>query len=140
MTKMKSMIAATVAAIAVAAPLVGAAEAGYNGFRAAKHNAHDRGDRVRVARSRYKRGDVATPSIDQHIKNQARRIRTGRRSGRLTRVEGIQLWGRLFSIRSARGVARLDGGITRSERRRLKRMLNVNSQRIRRLSRNGRRS
>jgi hypothetical protein len=140
MIKMKSIFAATVAAIAMAAPLAGAAEAGYDGFRNAKHNVQVRDDHFRVARSRYRHRNVATPVIDQRIARQARRIRKGRRAGRLTRFEGVHLRSRLFAIRSARGVARWDGRVTRSERRRLKRMLDVNSRRIRRLSRNGRRS
>jgi len=138
---MKTLSKITIAAalsLAALAPLTGAAHAktGLNGFGKTLE-ARDTSV-VPVARRRGRR--VATPRIDRRIKRQARRIRRGMRRGHLTRFETVRLRGRLFGIRSVRRLAKRDGRVTRRERNRLMRLLNRNSKRIQRLSRNRRRS
>lgn len=76
---------------------------------------------------------VWTPRIDQRIERQTRRIRRGMRTGRLNRWESMRLRGWMYAIRSSRQFSRLDGHVSRRERRELMRMLDQNSQRIRRL-------
>lgn len=140
MTNLKSMIAATAASLAVMAPLAGAAEADYNGFRKGNRHVDVRPvpTHVRGPNRRYDHRAMYTPRIDMRIATQGRRIRNGRLAGRLTRFEAIRLRGRLFAIKSARSFARIDGVVTFKERRRLMVMLDDNSHRIRRLAHNGR--
>ena len=142
MSKMKNMIVAA-AALAMTAPLVGAAEAKPNGLHGAKQALETPGAAVHLARSdRYerRRGSVRTPVINRRIATLSSRINRGRARGSLTRLEAFRLKNRLFRIRAASRFAKLDGRVTRSERHRLNSMLDVNSSKIRRFSRNDRRS
>lgn len=152
MSAIKNTFIASAAAFALIAPLAGSANADYNGFKRDGIQKLDNGLKQTVASGprRYNprgiyRGErrrpisaVRTPRIDARINNQQRRIRRGRNTGQLTRLEAIRLSGHLFSIRSARSIARIDGRVTPQERRRLQAMLDTNSKRIRRLARNGR--
>ena len=124
------------------APLAGTTHAAPDGFKhksfSKPHSRHfkPRDNNVRFVR-RHRL--VNTPRIDARIANQNRRIVRGRKSGRLNVVEAVRLRGHLYTIRSLRRIARLDGHVTKNERRRLRVMLNKNSQRISRLTHNARR-
>ena len=85
-----------------------------------------------------KHADVFTPGINRRIRRQNRRIERGRSLGDLTRFEYRRLKFKLFQIRMVRRYAKFDGYVSRGERRRLHRMLDRNSRRIRRLRNNGR--
>lgn len=135
MGTMKNVIAATTAVMALATAFVGAAEARQDRDRSRQvielrddnfHSVARRRDHRRIDRF----GSVATPRINRRIRNQMRRIRLARETGRLSRFRAVRLRGRVFAIRSALQFAKLDGHVTRYERRRLNRMLNRNSDRI----------
>lgn len=141
----KTVIAATAAVMALATPFIGAAEARQDRDRG-RQVIDLRDDSFRtVARRRDHRrfdrfdrfGSVATPRINRRIRNQMRRIRFARETGRLSRFRSLRLRGRVLAIRSALQFAKLDGHVTRYERRRLNAMLNRNSDRIRRSVRFG---
>ncbi len=85
-----------------------------------------------------KHGAVYTPGINRRIRRQNRRINRGRRLGDLTRFEYRKLKFKLFQIRMARRYAKIDGHVSRGERRRIHRMLDRNSRRIFRLRHNDR--
>ena len=85
-----------------------------------------------------KHADVFTPGINRRIRRQNRRIHRGRRVGDLTRFEFRKLKFKLFQIRMVKRYAKIDGYVSRGERRRLHRMLDRNSRRINRLRNNGR--
>lgn len=137
MSTFRKIFAATAVSAAFMMPMVGAAEAKRGDGDRVHHQVVQGEQTYRIAQRRRR---LATPVIDRRIANQRRRIRRGRRVGRLTRIEAVRLRSRLFAIRSVRRFARLDGRVTRAERRRMIQMLDTNSKRIRRLSRNGRRS
>lgn len=134
----KNWIAATAAVIAMATPFIAAAEARQDRYRDGKQSVELRNDDIRLIANRrdgrrFNRfGSVATPLISRRIRNQMRRIRIGRETGRLSRFKSMRLRGRVFAIRSALQFAKLDGRVARYERRRLIGMLNANSRRIRR--------
>ena len=129
-------IAVTAAAIALATPFIGAAEARQDRHRDGRQTVELRhNDVLLVSNRRQGRrfdplGSVATPRINRRIRNQMRRIRIGRETGRLSRFKSVRLRSRVLAIRSALQFAKLDGHIARYERRRLNRMLNANSRRI----------
>ena len=139
----KNLIAATAAVMALATPLISSAEARQDRHRDGRQFVELRNNDVRLVvnrrdRRRFDRfGSVATPRINRRIRNQMRRIRIGRETGRLSRFKSIRLRGRVFAIRSALQFAKLDGHVARYERRRLTGMLNANSRRIRRSMRFG---
>ncbi|MGI9523192.1 MAG: hypothetical protein ACR2PG_16260 [Hyphomicrobiaceae bacterium] len=83
-------------------------------------------------------GGDHTRHIDRRIRRQNKRIRKGRRVGDLTVFEYRRLRFRMFQIRNARRLVKLDGVVSFRERRRLHRLLDRNSDRIRRLRNNGR--
>ena len=136
-------IAVTAAAIALATPFIGAAEARQDRHRDGRQTVELRHNNlVLVSNRRQGRrfdplGSVATPRINRRIRNQMRRIRIGRETGRLSRFKSIRLRGRVFAIRSALQFAKLDGHVARHERHRLTKMLNANSRRISRSMRLG---
>lgn len=142
MGRMKTVIAATAAVMALATPFIGAAEARQDRDRSRQViDLRDEGFHT-VARRRDQRrfdpfGSVATPRINRRIRNQMRRIRFARETGRLSRFRSMRLRGRVFAIKSALQFAKIDGNVTRYERRRLNAMLNRNSHRIRRSIRFG---
>ena len=76
--------------------------------------------------------------INNRIARQSRRIRNGRRTGRLTRFEALRLNGRLVAIRSVLKMARIDGRVSQRERGRILGMLDTNSRRIVRMANNRR--
>lgn len=81
--------------------------------------------------------DPRIAMVNTRIGNQYRRIRRGRRTGRLNWVEARRLRFELSHIRGFRARYLGDGFLNRREVRHLRRLLNQNSRRIRRLSRNG---
>lgn len=139
----KKLIATTAALIALAAPFVGAAEARQDRHRGDKqtYELRDSDYHPAAARRNGRRfgryGSVATPRISRRIRNQMRRIRIGRETGRLSRFKSVRLRGRVFAIRSALQFAKLDGRVNSRERSRLIGMLNANSRRISRNTRFG---
>jgi hypothetical protein len=139
MTAFKQIIVATTAAFALLAPLAGSAiaKSEHNGFGRGHYSKgpQDHATPIR-ARGSFYHGKVRTPFIDQRIERQTNRIQRGRYAGRLTRFEALRLKSRLFAIRSAREIARVDGKVTYAERRRLMNLLDRNSSRIKKLARN----
>ena len=120
---LKSIGFAALGALVLAAPLTTSAQA-----QSSRHYGyHD-----------VRHGNTYTPGIDRRIRRQNRRIRRGRDFGDLTRGEYFRLKYRLFRIKNARRYAKIDGYVSRGERRRLHRMLDRNSRRINRLRNNGR--
>lgn len=79
---------------------------------------------------------VYAPGIDRRINRQRKRIRHARRDGTLTWWQARRLSFRLANIRSELRFASMDGKVTRYERRYLHQILDRNSRRIERLSRN----
>lgn len=144
MSTTRNWIAATAAVIAMATPFIGSAEARPDRHHGAKH-VELRGDGIQFAANRRdgRRFDrfasVRTPHIKRRIRNQMRRIARGRDNGRLSRVSSIRLRGRVFAIRTALKIAKIDGHVSRGERARLLNMLDANSNRIRRHARFGNR-
>ena len=139
----KNWIAATAAVIALATPFVSVAEARQDRHCGGKQTVELHHNDIRLIAHRrdgrrFNRfGSIATPSINRRIRNQMRRIRIGRQTGRLSRFKSMRLRGRVFAIRSALQFAKLDGRVARRERLRLNAMLNANSNRIRRKMRFG---
>ncbi|MFY0614061.1 MAG: hypothetical protein JXQ99_21210 [Hyphomicrobiaceae bacterium] len=140
----KHAIAAVVTA-AIMMPGIGAAEAKTSKEIQSKKqqlnqfNRHFDRDDGYVAPRHYqgdRHSSVWMPGIDRRIERQMRRIRRGVRRGQLTRWETMRLRSRIFTIRSVRQFARLDGHVSGRERREIVRMLNQNSQLIRQLKRN----
>ncbi|MGI9407290.1 MAG: hypothetical protein ACR2O4_13050 [Hyphomicrobiaceae bacterium] len=119
----KKIALAAVAAIALTAPTLTAANA--------HHINKKKQDRV-AALGTY------TPGIDRKIERQRNRIRNGRIRGDLTWRETRRLRRGLKRIRRAKQYAAYDGHITRYERRELHDMLAHNSERIYRLRHNNR--
>ncbi|MFY0615728.1 MAG: hypothetical protein JXQ99_29635 [Hyphomicrobiaceae bacterium] len=140
----KNLIVATTAAMALAIPFIGAAEARQDRDRSYNQSIELRDqdyrrDISRRGERRFDRfGSLATPRIKSRIKRQMRRIRRGFDTGRISRFRSMRLRGRVFAIRTALRFAKLDGHVTRSERRYLNDLLDTNSRRIRRSARNGR--
>ena len=134
----KTMVLGAAAAALVALPMAGAAEARPGVKRGEREVVfvERAGPFHQIAARRAAR--VATPVINRRLDRQARRISAGRRIGDLTRFEALRLRGRLAAIRASLRFARIDGQVTPRERHHLNRMLNTNSERIVRLSRNGR--
>ena len=118
---LKSIQIATLGALLVATPLAANAAPGDRFF--------DRDHRI---------GNTFTPGIDKRIDRQKRRIRRGRRSGDLTFGEFQRLKFGLMRIRMARQFAKIDGHVSRHERRRLHRLLDRHSRKINRLRNNHR--
>jgi len=143
MIGLKKTFVATAAALALMAPLAGVSHAKYDGFKhknvtqSQTQQSKRHGTHLRLAQRRGR--SIRTPRIDGRIANQRRRINRGRKSRRLNAIEAIRLRGHLYTIRSIRRLARIDGRVTRKERSRLNAMLDKNSKRIRRLATNGRR-
>lgn len=117
------------ASIAALATTVLIATAGLTGASAADRGGYAGFDRhassMRVA------------MIDRRIANQHRRIRFGRRAGKLTWVEARKLRFELSHVRGFRSRYLRDGWMSRPEARHLQRLLWQNSRRIRRLASNG---
>lgn len=80
--------------------------------------------------------DAGTPGIDNREHRQAMRIWHGIADGRLNVREARVLWHGQMRIRAAERRFRRDGVVTRHERRRLHRMLNRQSRKIRRFRHN----
>ena len=79
---------------------------------------------------------VYVPGIDRRINRQRKRIRHAKRDGALTWWQARRLRRRLANIRGELRFASMDGKVTRYERRYLHQILDRNSRRIERLSRN----
>ncbi len=161
MTTFKSIIIATAAA-AILLPAVGTAHAKHDkkssktqlNAEDRRDYGHDRRDNRRDTRGnrwgwgywyspprdRFARLGTETPWVDRMIDRQGERIRRGRQRGLLTRIERVRLRGHLSAIRTARRIAKLDGRISRRERRGLVNMVDANAERIRRMMRNHRTS
>lgn len=75
--------------------------------------------------------------INYRISNQHRRIRRGRRSGRINWVEARKLRFELSHIRTFKQSYLRDGRLNWRETRHLNALLNSNSRRIRRMATNG---
>jgi len=75
--------------------------------------------------------------VNRRIRNQSRRIRRGRYTGRLNWVEARRARFELSHIRGFRSRYLRDGRLNRFEWRHLRRLLNQNSRRIRRMANNG---
>ena len=87
----------------------------------------------------YHTRTVKVGVVNARIARQSRRIRIGRHSGRLNRVEARTLRSKLAQIRTQKRRYMRDGWLNRREARNLDRMLDTNSRRIRRLATNGHR-
>lgn len=74
---------------------------------------------------------LATPKIDQRQASQEKRIDQGIASGALTTREAARLDKREAKIASDKAAAKLDGKVTRAERRKLTREQNSASRAIR---------
>lgn len=79
---------------------------------------------------------VYVPGIDRRINRQRKRIRHAKRDGALTWWQARRLRRRLANIRGELRFASMDGKVTRYERRYLHQILDRNSRRIERLSKN----
>jgi hypothetical protein len=79
-----------------------------------------------------------TPSIDRRERRQSRRIRSGVRSGSLTRRETARLAAQQARIRAHERHARADGVVTRRERASIQRQENRASRNIYRKKHNNR--
>ena len=120
-----SLSAMSVVAVAVAASVI---PANADTYQSVKINERRDGAIVR----RHFGPPVATPGIDRRLNRQTRRILRGFRRGRLSERAVRRLMYRVTDIRLERTFAAIDGHVSRFERRRLRRMLDRNSRRIRR--------
>lgn len=72
----------------------------------------------------------ATPSIDQRLANQEKRVEQGVKSGALTAKEVERLERREDKIRAEAAAAKADGKVTKQERKHLQQELNQQSRAI----------
>jgi len=135
---LKTLILGAACAAMVALPMVGAAEAKPGTNRGDREVVFVKRDGPSHRVSALNAMRVATSGINRRLDRQSRRIRAGRLFGNLTRFEALRLRGRLAAIHASLRFARIDGRVSPRERHHLNRMLDTNSERIARLSRNGR--